>query len=180
MEPGQAVELELEAGQRVHRQLTRLTAARRTARAVVRAAPRRMTARPMVDEEVARAGWVYLMAGAVLGLLRSAVSLALSGGARERSPAPGARRDEAARIGELADALELLAAAPRPWPPGAVLHARQLLAPLITPWATAAQGAVDHVELHLGRAAHDADRLLPEGNGGGPAEHAGRSPSAMI
>jgi uncharacterized membrane protein YgaE (UPF0421/DUF939 family) len=114
----------LAASHEVHRRLTALTQARATARTSVRIAPRRIHMRATVEREERRAARMYLVAGGVLDLMRSAIDLdeqrapdGTPGRAVPRNPLPPAC---AAEVDELAGALRTLLHAPRPWPAAVV------------------------------------------------------------
>ena len=111
----------LAAAQDIHHQLSGLAAARMTARANVRIAPRRWRLRDAVAAEDQRTARFDLLAGASLSLIRAATD-ALD---TSTDPSPGgvgqlgpgvAQQLSPEGVGELAGALETLAAGPRPWP----------------------------------------------------------------
>ncbi len=98
----------LAASHEVHARLSALTQARATARASVRVAPRRMPMRRLVEMEERRVARLYLLASAVLGLMRTAMDVS----GRRVEPDPAC----AAEMEQLADGLRSLLQAPRPWP----------------------------------------------------------------
>ena len=98
----------LAASHEAHRQLTALTQARGTARTSVRVAPRRMPMRAVVENEEQRVARMYLLASAMLDLVRTIADL----GARGADPSA----ERSSEISELADAMRELVSAPRPWP----------------------------------------------------------------
>ena len=98
----------LSASHEVHARLGALTQARSTARASVRIAPRRIPMRATVEIEERRVAGIYLLASAVLSLMRTTLELDRRGGQIE----PACALD----LSDLADALRALRDAPRPWP----------------------------------------------------------------
>ncbi len=114
---GDAARIELSASSRVHSALAALTQARMTARASVRVAPRRLRLRALVDREVARTEYLYLLGGSCVSLLRTALETSADADGGD------------AAIAELADSLSGLRAvlgdlrdAPRPWSDADVQH----------------------------------------------------------
>ncbi len=99
----------LAASHDVHARLTALTQARGTARTVVRVAPRRMRMRSVVGREERRVASLYLLASAVLSLIRATMDVQELEGAAP----PRECLDE---LDELAGAVDTLAQAARPWP----------------------------------------------------------------
>jgi hypothetical protein len=102
----------LAASHDIHTRLTALTQARSTARTIVRIAPRRMSMRAAVTVDQLRVARMYLLAGAVIGLMRATMDT------RELDGAPS--RECLSEIDQFILAVGTLAGAPRPWPPTTV------------------------------------------------------------
>ncbi len=94
----------LSAGYTIHRQLAMLAQARATARMNVRVAPRRWRLREAVDRENERTARLDLLAGALLGLIRTLTV---------QTDPPSA--ELVSDVAQLEDALEALAGSPQPW-----------------------------------------------------------------
>jgi uncharacterized membrane protein YgaE (UPF0421/DUF939 family) len=156
-----AADLDMPAGERdwalvvsheVHRRLTALTQARGTARAAVRVAPRRMARRAQVEREEARVAHMYLLASAVLSLMRNILDV----------PRGAPRAQWAGEVEEVAGALRELIDAPRPWPPATVDSVRARMRRLTSAPAPGAAGESAIVTTAARRVAGDLLRLLPE------------------
>jgi uncharacterized membrane protein YgaE (UPF0421/DUF939 family) len=145
---------ELTASHEVHARLSALTQARATARASVRVAPRRMPMRHAVEMEERRVARMYLLASAVLSLMRTVMDV--SGHGVEPDPACAVEMDR------LADALRSLLQAPRPWPARTLEQiAGGMRSLLDQPLALAAPESTI-VTTAARRVAEDVIRLLPD------------------
>ena len=108
----EGVDWTLAASHDVHRQLSALTQARGTARVSVRVAPRRMPMRGLVEMEEVRVARLYLLASAVLSLMRTMFDLGERGAS--------ASGECVAELDELAAVMHMLLDARRPWSLGMV------------------------------------------------------------
>jgi hypothetical protein len=107
----------LAASHDVHRRLTALTQARATAKASTRVAPRRMAMRSVVEAEEIRIARMYLLASAVLSLMRTIADIA--------GDAATALPERVSEVHELAATVGALLDAPRPLTQPAVREAEQ-------------------------------------------------------
>lgn len=145
----------LSASHMVHGRLTALTRARDTALVSVRVAPRRMPMRHAVEAEEMRVARIYLLASGALTLMRTTTDL---GGTRGALSAVCQ-----AEVQELADTLELLVSAPRPWTPAVVDEVRRRMRSLRGRPTDAETPASAIVTTAARRVAGDILRVLPEG-----------------
>jgi uncharacterized membrane protein YgaE (UPF0421/DUF939 family) len=155
---GEAVDPDMDqaliASHDVHRRLTALTQARSTARAAVRVAPRRMSLRGRVELEERRVARMYLLASAVLSLMRMMIDVRGYGG----DPAP----ECALEIDEIARALSILLDAPRPWPQSLVAELGGTMQELARRPLTRASPASTILTTAARRVAEDVEGLLPD------------------
>jgi uncharacterized membrane protein YgaE (UPF0421/DUF939 family) len=145
----------LEAGRRVHNALEVLSRAVATARITVRVAPRRWGLRSTVEAEIERTRTFDLLTSAVLGLVRGTSVLAA-----EADPLPSPIHE---RVRSVADALERLSRAPRPWSDEVRAGLRDVVGaletqPLADPFGRAA--ALGIVLSAIGR---DLERVITDG-----------------
>ena len=149
----------LVASHDINRRLTALTQARRSARTAVRVAPRRMRMRPLVEREEQRAARVYLLANAVLSLMRARRDVRELG-----VPAPP---ECAAQIDAIARAVETLEHGARPWSPAVVQEVGASMRRLVLhPLSLESPGSAV-LTIAIRRVADDVLRLLPDAPAGG-------------
>lgn len=152
-------ERSLVASHDINRRLTALTQARRSARTAVRVAPRRMRMRPLVEREEQRAARVYLLANAVLSLMRARRDVRELG-----VPAPP---ECAAQIDALAHAIETLEHGARPWSSATVQEVGAGMRRLVLhPLSLESPGSAV-LTIAIRRVADDVLRLLPDAPAGG-------------
>jgi uncharacterized membrane protein YgaE (UPF0421/DUF939 family) len=142
----------LMASHGVHRRLASLAQARSTARAAVRVAPRRMALRGRVDLESERVARMNLLAGAVLGLMRTIIDVREHG---DLHAPPG-------EVAQLAAALRDLRDAPRPWAGETLAAVEGRMARLLALPAPREPLGDAIVASVLRRVARDVLRLLPD------------------